>query len=100
MELQAIAAIVEPTDQPLFILAANESHISATIKPDNTVFRRWKLIRYKTQDGLSIQFKAEQVGPKGTQHRLLFDEAERTLTITNLEDDFIEKIKEAQPGIQ
>ena len=100
LELQAIAAFVEPANQAAFISVANQSQVSATIKPDISIFRRWKVIRYKSNDGLSIQFKAEQVGPKGTNHRLLFDEEERTLTITQLEDDFVETIKATKPGAQ
>jgi nucleoid-associated protein len=98
IELGTVAAFVEPANQAAFITFANANQVSATIKPDNSVFRRWKVIRHKSNDGLSIQFKAEQVGPKGTDHRLLFDEAQRTLTITALEDAFIEKIKASKLG--
>ena len=98
LDLQAIAAIVEPANQAAFITFANDKQVSATIKPDTSIFKRWKVIKHKSNDGLSIQFKAEQVGPAGTNHRLIFDEAARTLTITGLEEEFIEKIKENKPG--
>jgi nucleoid-associated protein len=93
LDLEAVSAIVNPRKPKEFRMYAAGEGVSAFIKPDNGVFKRWKLIKHKSPDGLVIQFKAETVGDPGTNHRLVFNERDKTLTITKLEDELIEKIK-------
>lgn len=93
LDLAVVSAMVHPADQNAFRTFASLRGISGFIKPDNAVFKKWKIIRYKSSDGLVLQFKAETVGSKGTGHRLQLDESKKTLTITKIEDDLIAKIK-------
>lgn len=93
LDLAVISAMVDPIQPSTFATYASGRGISAYIKPDNRVFKRWKVIKHKSADGLVLQFKAEMVGQSGTNHRLELDEVARTLTIKEVEPELIEKIK-------
>lgn len=94
LKLDSISAIVNPIAPNAFAVYASRNNVSALIKPDGAVFKRWKLVRHKSADGLVLQFAGEIVGPPGTSQRLIFDEAELTLTINRVEPELVQKIKE------
>lgn len=95
LDLSVIGNIVDPNNPDAFAKYANDNGVSAFIKPDGNVFKRWKLIKHESKDGLSIQFKAEMVGQPGTNHRIELDDTRKTLTIKNVEPELIEKIQSA-----
>ena len=88
--------IDHPTNIAKFATYATKQKVSAFIRPDNSVFKRWRVVRHKTREGILIQFKAEHCGPLGTKHVLLFDEKRNTLTLTHLEPELVKKIKETK----
>lgn len=96
LDLAAISAMVDPAKRNAFAMYAANAGVSAFIKPDPTVFKKWKVIKHKSEDGLVLQFKAEMVGLPGTSHRLELDANAKTLTIKNVEQDLIDKIKAAK----
>lgn len=99
LDLAVISAMVDPVRPTTFASYASGRGVSAFIKPDNRVFKRWKVIKHKSADGLVIQFKAEMVGQPGTHHRLELNETARTLTIKEVEPDLIEKINAAKTKV-
>lgn len=92
LDLNVLSSLVHPESPNSFRLFAAEKGISGLIKPDQSVFNKWKLIRHKSADGLVLQFKAEQVGEPGTSHRLELDQDGRTLTIKDIEQELIDKV--------
>ena len=96
LELSVVSALVDPAQPTSFASYAATQGVSALIKPDPGVFRRWKMIRHTSPDGLVLQFRAELVGRPGTSHRLELDKAAKTLTIKDIEEDLIKKIEEAK----
>ena len=94
LNLDAVSAIVNPAEPRGFATFATNQRVSAHIKPDLGVFKRWKVIKHTSADGVAIQFPAEAVGLEGTAHRLIFNPEESSLTINRLDDALVEKLKE------
>lgn len=92
LDLSAVSAIVHPQNPHAFRLYAANLGISAFIKPDNKVFKKWKVIKYVSADGVVLQFKAELVGDPGTNHPIELNVAAKTLTLKNVEHELIDKI--------
>ena len=100
LDLDSVSAIVDPVKPRAFASYAGKAKVSATIKPDGGVFKRWRIIRHKSSDGLVIQFAAETVGAPGTEHRLIFDEEKSTLTIRDLDEVLVAKLKNIENPTQ
>lgn len=96
LELSVLSTIANPQQPNAFALYAAQNGVSALIKPDPGVFKRWRTIKHTSSDGLVLQFKAELIGQPGTNHRLELDKAAKTITIKNIEDDLISKIDAAK----
>ena len=93
LELTAISAIVHATEPDAFGSFATDRKVSASFKPDPSVFKKWKIIHHKSTDGVTVQFPAEALG-----NRVIYDEAENTLTIKALEADFVKKLTPRAAG--
>lgn len=90
VELTSVSAIVNANAPDDFSKFATKRKISAAFRADPTPFKKWRIIRHKSPDGVTVQFPAEVLG-----RRILLDADKKTLTIKDLEPAFIASIKKS-----